>query len=396
MNHDWKERADEVLVGCYSRYPATMVAGEGCWLVDADGRRYLDFLAGIAVTALGHNHPAVTAAIAEQAAQLVHVSNLWYTTPMVELAELLTANCFAERVFFCNSGAEANEAAIKMARIASPGGRYKIIALDGSFHGRTLASLAATGQKRFHNGFEPMPAGFAHAPFGDLERLEQMIDETTCAIFCETIQGESGVRPLEREYLQGIRTLCDRHELLLIVDEIQTGMGRTGQLFAHQYFGVTPDIITVAKALANGLPAGAMLTTAAIAAKMVPGSHASTFGGNPVVCAAAVATVRELLADGFLDAVVDKGRRLRAGLDRLAEQFPELLTGSRGVGLLVGATLTARGIELGAEIVTRMFADGVLINFAGGRVLRFAPPLIVSDEEIAEMLQRLEGVLSSL
>lgn len=396
MNHDWKERADEVLVGCYSRYPATMVAGEGCRLVDADGRRYLDFLAGIAVTALGHNHPAVTAAIAEQAAQLVHVSNLWYTTPMVELAELLTANCFAERVFFCNSGAEANEAAIKMARIASPGGRYKIIALDGSFHGRTLASLAATGQKRFHNGFEPMPAGFAHAPFGDLERLEQMIDETTCAIFCETIQGESGVRPLEREYLQGIRTLCDRHELLLIVDEIQTGMGRTGQLFAHQYFGVTPDIITVAKALANGLPAGAMLTTAAIAAKMVPGSHASTFGGNPVVCAAAVATVRELLADGFLDAVVDKGRRLRAGLDRLAEQFPELLTGSRGVGLLVGATLTARGIELGAEIVTRMFADGVLINFAGGRVLRFAPPLIVSDEEIAEMLQRLEGVLSSL
>jgi acetylornithine aminotransferase/acetylornithine/N-succinyldiaminopimelate aminotransferase len=395
-NAEWKKRADHVIVGSYSRYPAAIVEGKGCRVKDANGKSYLDFLAGIAVTALGHCHPKVTAAITEQAAKLVHISNLWYTTPMVELAEMLVANCFADRVFFCNSGAEANEAAIKMARIASPEGRYKIISLEGSFHGRTLATVAATGQPRFHKGFEPMPAGFVYAPFGDLEALEKMVDDETCAIMCEAIQGESGVRPMPQEYIEGIRKLCDKYGIFLIFDEVQTGMGRIGHLFGHQYFGVTPDIITLAKALANGLPAGAMLTTDKIAAKMVPGTHASTFGGNPVVCAAGVVVVKELLSEGFLEDVRDKGAWMMKRLEDFVQRFPDLITGSRGAGLLVGATLTEKGIEHGSEIVNRMFENGVLINFAGGRVLRFAPPLIVTRDEIDEMLNVLGRVLAQI
>jgi acetylornithine aminotransferase/acetylornithine/N-succinyldiaminopimelate aminotransferase len=395
-NAEWKKRADHVIVGSYSRYPAAIVEGKGCRVKDANGKSYLDFLAGIAVTALGHCHPKVTAAITEQAAKLVHISNLWYTTPMVELAEMLVANCFADRVFFCNSGAEANEAAIKMARIASPEGRYKIISLEGSFHGRTLATVAATGQPRFHKGFEPMPAGFVYAPFGDLDALEKMVDDETCAIMCEAIQGESGVRPMPQEYIEGIRKLCDKYGIFLIFDEVQTGMGRIGHLFGHQYFGVTPDIITLAKALANGLPAGAMLTTDKIAAKMVPGTHASTFGGNPVVCAAGVVVVKELLSEGFLEDVRDKGAWMMKRLEDFVQRFPDLITGSRGAGLLVGATLTEKGIEHGSEIVNRMFENGVLINFAGGRVLRFAPPLIVTRDEIDEMLNVLGRVLAQI
>lgn len=395
-NAEWKKRADHVIVGSYSRYPAAIVEGKGCRVKDANGKSYLDFLAGIAVTALGHCHPKVTAAITEQAAKLVHISNLWYTTPMVELAEMLVANCFADRVFFCNSGAEANEAAIKMARIASPEGRYKIISLEGSFHGRTLATVAATGQPRFHKGFEPMPAGFAYAPFGDLDALEKMVDDETCAIMCEAIQGESGVRPMPQEYIEGIRKICDKYGIFLIFDEVQTGMGRIGHLFGHQYFGVTPDIITLAKALANGLPAGAMLTTDKIAAKMVPGTHASTFGGNPVVCAAGIVVVKELLSEGFLEDVRDKGAWMMKRLEDFVQRFPDLITGSRGAGLLVGATLTEKGIEHGSEIVNRMFENGVLINFAGGRVLRFAPPLIVTRDEIDEMLNVLGRVLAQI
>ncbi|MBM9520209.1 acetylornithine transaminase [Desulforhopalus vacuolatus] len=395
-NAEWKKRADQVIVGSYTRYPAVIVEGQGCRVKDANGKSYLDFLAGIAVTALGHCHPKVTAAITEQTAKLVHISNLWYTTPMVELAEMLVANCFADKVFFCNSGAEANEAAIKMARIASAEGRYKIISLEGSFHGRTLATVAATGQPRFHKGFEPMPAGFVCAPFGDLDALEKMVDDETCAIICEAIQGESGVRPMPQEYIEGIRALCDKYGIFLIFDEVQTGMGRIGHLFGHEYFGVTPDIITLAKALANGLPAGAMLTTDKIAAKMVPGSHASTFGGNPIVCAAGIVVVKELLSEGFLEDVRDKGAWMMKRLEDFVQRFPDLITGSRGSGLLVGATLTEKGIEHGAEIVNRMFENGVLINFAGGKVLRFAPPLIVTRDEIDEMLNVLGEVLSKI
>jgi acetylornithine/N-succinyldiaminopimelate aminotransferase len=385
-----------VFIGTYTRYPAAMVKGAGCRLTDAEGREYLDFLAGIAVCGLGHCHPAVTAAVCEQAGKLTHVSNLYYTEPQTELAELLVANSFADKVFLANSGAEANEAAIKLARIRAGEGRYEIISLMGSFHGRTLATVAATGQAKFQKGFEPMPEGFAHAPFGDLVVLESMITDQTCGILCEPLQGEGGVRPLERSYLQGLRRLCDKYQLLLIFDEIQTGMGRTGTLFAYEQLGVTPDIMTLAKALGNGLPIGAMLTRKEIAAAFTPGSHASTFGGNPVTSAAAVATMKVMLAEGFLTGVQEKGEYFNGQLQSLVARFPGVAREARGLGLIQGLVLTDSGVEKGSTLVTRMFEKGFLINFAGNVALRFVPPLIVSRDEIDQMITALADVLAEI
>jgi len=393
-NASWAERSDMVFMKTYARYPAAMVKGEGCTLIDAEGRKYLDCLAGIAVCSLGHCHPAVTEAICEQARKLVHVSNLYYTQPQTELAELLTANSFADRIFLANSGAEANEAAIKLARICAGPERYGIISLAGSFHGRTLATVAATGQPKLHEGFEPMPEGFSHAPFGNLNVLEAMITDQTCAILCEPLQGEGGVRPLDVEYLKGVEKLCRNHNLLLIFDEIQTGIGRTGSFFAYEQLGVVPDIMTAAKALGNGIPIGAMLTRKEIAASFVPGTHGSTFGGNPVASAAAVATIKIILADGFLAKVQEKGDYLQAGLEDLAARFPTLATGARGMGLIRGLVLTEKGIAAGADIVKRLFDKGVLINFAGNAVLRFLPPLIITKEEIDQLLSALGEVLA--
>ena len=394
-NREWKERGDNVFIGTYSRFPAAMVRGEGCRLWDAEGREYLDFLSGIAVCSLGHCHPAVTEAVCRQAGMLMHVSNLFYTMPQIELAELLIANCFADKVFMANSGAEANEAALKLARIHSGPERFEVISLSGSFHGRTLATVAATGQPRFHQGFEPLPQGFVHARFGDPASLEELISKRTCAILCEPLQGESGVRPLEEKYLAAIRDLCDRHDLLLIFDEVQTGMGRTGTLFAYEQLGVIPDIMTVAKALGNGLPIGAMLTTDAVAASFTAGSHASTFGGNPVAAAAAVTVLRLMLENNFLGQVRDLGSYFTERLQQVAGHFPELAVGVRGRGLLLGLVLTDRGIELGASIVEQLFQRGVLINFAGNRVLRFIPPLVVSREEIDLLIEKLMEVLQA-
>ena len=393
LNDELKKRADDVFIGTYLRYPAAMVSGSGCLLRDADGKKYLDFLSGIAVCSLGHCHPAVTEAIKEQAEKLVHVSNLYYTEPQTALAELIVANSFGDKVFMANSGAEANEAAIKLARIASPKGRYEILTLSGSFHGRTLATVAATGQPKFHQGFEPLPQGFRHIEFADPEALEKSISPETCAIMCEPLQGESGVRPLAPDYLEKIRMLCDQHELLLIFDEVQTGMGRTGTLFAYQQSGVVPDIMTLAKALGNGLPIGAMVTTDKLAGCFVPGTHASTFGGNPVVAAAAVATMKVMLADGFMRAVREKGEYLSRALRPLVGRFPDFVTGVRGRGLLWGLVLSAAGAERGTAIVNAMFDRGYLINFAGNVALRFAPPLIVSHAEIDELTGALGDVL---
>lgn len=395
-NAELKERGDGVIVGTYARYPAAMVSGAGCKLTDANGKEYLDFLSGIAVCALGHSHPRVSEAICAQAEKLVHVSNLYYTEPQIELAELIVSNSFGDKVFFCNSGAEANEAAIKLARIHSPKGRYKIISLAGSFHGRTLATVAATGQPKFHEGFEPLPSGFDYAPFGDLAALEAMVDETTCAILCEPLQGEGGVRPLDKEYLAGIRALCDKHGILLIFDEIQTGMGRTGTLFAYEQLGVTPDIMSMAKALGNGMPIGAMVTKTEIAAAFVPGTHASTFGGNPVASAAGVTTMKIMLEDGFLGDVLEKGIYFRELLSGLADTFPTLLSGSRGMGLIVAGVLTEEGISQGTAIVNAMFERGYLMNFAGNSVLRFVPPLIVTRGEIDEFVAVLTEVLGTI
>ena len=392
-NQEIEERGKKVFIGTYSRYPAAMIKGSGCQLTDADGKTYLDFLSGIAVCALGHCHPAITAAICRQAGELVHVSNLYYTRPQTELAELLVANSFADKVFLCNSGAEANEAAIKLARIASDKGRYEIISLAGSFHGRTLATVAATGQEKFHKGFEPLPAGFIHAPFGDLKAIEDLITPATCAILCEPIQGEGGVRPLATEYLQGIRALCDQHQLLLIFDEIQTGLGRTGTLFAYQQLGIVPDIMTLAKALGNGLPIGAMLTRNAIAAAFTPGTHASTFGGNPVACAAATASLQIMLSPDFLPGVQAQGHYFRTKLRQMVAAFPHLLADVRGLGLILGLVLTEKGAAVGTELVNQMFSRGFLINFAGGAALRFVPPLIVSTTEIDQLIAALGEVL---
>ncbi|MDA8161222.1 MAG: aspartate aminotransferase family protein [Desulfobacteraceae bacterium] len=377
-------------IGTYSRFPVAMISGQGCTLTDADGREYLDFLSGIAVCGLGHCHPAVTQAICEQAGRLVHVSNLFHTLPQTELAALLVANSFADKVFFANSGAEANEAAIKLARIASPAGRYEVISLSGSFHGRTLATVAATGQSKFHQGFEPLPQGFVHAPFGDLAALARMINPATCAILCEPLQGESGVRPLAVEYVKGLRQLCDEHDLLLIFDEVQVGMGRTGTLFAYEQLGVTPDIMTLAKAIANGLPLGAMLTRDRLAQAFTPGTHASTFGGNPVACAAGLAVLKTMLAPDFLPQVRERGQYLAARLAEIAARHPALARETRGLGLIQGLVLTEQGLPHGPAIVNSLFEQGVLANFAGNTALRFIPPLIVTTREIDRMIAALD------
>lgn len=383
-------------IGTYTRFPVAMVKGQGCTLTDADGREYLDFLSGIAVCGLGHCHPAVTNAICEQAGRLVHVSNLFHTLPQTELAATLVAHSFADRVFFGNSGAEANEAAIKMARIASPAGRYEIISLEGSFHGRTLATVAATGQKKFQQGFEPMPQGFITAPFGDLDALAAMVTPATCAILCEPIQGESGVRPLDQGYLQGIRALCDQHGLFLIFDEVQVGMGRTGSLFAHEQLGVTPDIMTLAKAIGNGLPLGAMLTTEQIAASLTPGTHASTFGGNPVSCAAGLAVLHTMLEPGFFDKVRAKGAYLAQRLAEVGARHSAWAEGVRGLGLIQGLVLTEAGATHGPAIVNSLFSKGVLANFAGTVALRFIPPLIVGEAEIDRMIVALDQAFAEI
>ncbi len=390
------KKSDTAFISTYGRYPAVMVEGSGCRLKDMDGREYLDFLSGIAVCGLGHCHPEITKAICEQSAKLVHVSNLYYTVPQTELAELLIKFSFADRVFMANSGAEMIEATIKLARKHAPEGRYEIVSLEGSFHGRTLAAVAATGQPKFHQGFEPLPDGFKHAPFGDISALRDLIGPQTCAVLCEPLQGEGGVRPLGKEYLQEIRQLCDEKGLLLIFDEVQTGMGRTGSLFAYEQLGIVPDIMTIAKALGNGLPIGALLTTEKIAASFEPGSHASTFGGNPVACAAAVATVNIMTATGFLDEVKNNGAYLAEQLETLADRYPKLAVNSRGMGLIQGLVLTEEGVKHGAQIVNKLFERGVLINFAGNAVLRFLPPLIVSRNEIDEAVKAVDEVLSEM
>lgn len=394
-NKNAVDRGNEVLVGNYGRYPIAFAKGSGCTLTDEEGGEYKDFLAGIAVCALGHCHPAVTDAIAEQAGRLIHTSNLYYTEPATKLAELLVANSFGEKVFFCNSGAEANEAALKLARIHAPEGKYSVISLGGSFHGRTMATLAATGQPKFHEDFEPMPTGYNYVEFGDIEKLEAAIDDSTCAIICEPLQGEGGVRPLDKEYMQAIRKLCDEKGLLLIFDEIQTGVARTGTLFAYEQFGVEPDIMSLAKGLGSGMPIGAIVTRNDIAASFTPGSHGSTFGGNPVSCAAALATLDVILQDDFIAKMNEVADYLTAELDKVIAEFPELLAKGRGMGLLRGVVTTEKGAEVGADIVNKMLEKGYLINFAGGVALRFAPPLIVTKEECDGLIVALKEVLAS-
>jgi acetylornithine/N-succinyldiaminopimelate aminotransferase len=395
-SQQWLEKSDKYIMKTYGRYPIVPVRGAGCELWDADGKRYLDFLAGVAVNNLGHCHPKVVAALQKQAAELIHCSNYYNIPQQIELAELLCTHSFADKAFFCNSGAEANEAAIKLARkygrdTSGNPGRYGIITAADSFHGRTMATVSATGQEKVQRFFDPLLHGFTHVPFNDLPALEAAVTPDTCAVMLEPIQGEGGVKIPSRDYLAGVRELCDRHKLLLILDEVQVGMGRTGRLFAHEHFGIVPDIMTLAKALAGGAPIGTMLAREEVAAAFTPGTHGSTFGGNPLVTAAAVATVRTILEDGILNRAEEMGEYLLGELGTLGRRYP-FVTEVRGIGLMIGMTLTIPG----ADIVKKGHERGVLLNVTHDTVLRFVPPLVVSKAEVNEMIGILTGILDEI
>ncbi|MEN6485749.1 MAG: acetylornithine transaminase [Syntrophobacteraceae bacterium] len=382
----------EHIFNTYGRLPVTFVRGEGCTLWDDDGREYLDFLAGIAVCNLGHSHPELARVMFEQANTLVHVSNLFYTLPQIDLAANLTRLSFADKVFFSNSGAEANEAAIKLARKYSNDrfgpGRFHVITMKDSFHGRTLATLSATAQDKVHKGFEPLVEGFTYVDFNSISAVEAAITDKTCAVMVEPIQGEGGINMPREGYLRELKELCRSRHLLLIFDEVQVGMGRTGTLFAHEQEGVTPDIMTLAKALANGLPIGAMLATGEVAEAFVLGTHGTTFGGTPLVTSVALRTVQLLSEPSFLERVRRVGAYFVEKLKELQARH-EVVRDIRGRGLLIGMDLTVPG----KDIVDKCLQRGFIINCTHETVLRFVPPLIVGEKEIDRFVKVLDEIL---
>jgi acetylornithine/N-succinyldiaminopimelate aminotransferase len=384
------------LLPTYARVDLAFVRGEGVWLVAENGDRYLDFTSGVAVNALGHAHPHVVAAVAEQVSKLTHVSNLYRIPEAERVAARLCAASFADLVFFCNSGAEAMECSIKTARkFHSANGhpeRYRIITFEGAFHGRTLATLAAGGQKKYLDGFGPVVEGFDQMPFGDLEAVKRAIGPATAAILIEPIMGEGGVRVVPHPFLRALRTLCDEHGLLLIFDEVQTGIGRTGELFAYQRTGATPDIMALAKALGGGFPVGACLATAEAGKGMTAGTHGSTFGGNPLAMSAANAVLDVVLADGFLDHVRRCGLVFKQRLAEIHDRYPSVIAEVRGEGLLVGL----RAVVPSAELVDGLRAEKMITVAAGDNVVRLLPPLIISEAELAEGVARLERVCARL
>ena len=389
------QNADQLMAATYQRFPLAFERGSGCNLWDTEGRSYTDFVAGIAVCNLGHAHPRISKAVCRQAETLLHVSNLYYTLPQVELAAWLVEHSFAERVFFGNSGAEANEAAIKLARKyfkdRGEKKRFRIISMERSFHGRTLATLSATGQEKIRKGFDPVLDGFDFVPFNDIAALEAQIGPATCAVMLEPIQGEGGVRCPDEKYLQAVRKICDDTGTLLIFDEIQTGMGRTGKLFAYHHFGIEPDIMTLAKALANGLPIGAMLAREQIAAAFGPGAHASTFGGTPIVTAAALEVCKTLVEAQVIENSNAAGTYFKNKLHALKDRHA-IIEDVRGLGLLLGMKLKIDG----APVVQQCMQNGFLINCIQERILRFIPPLIISEKEIDQLVECLDGIFTDV
>jgi acetylornithine/N-succinyldiaminopimelate aminotransferase len=387
-----REDADRYLMHTYTRQPISIVRGRGTRVYDLEGREYLDFVAGVAVNILGHGHPDLMAAIQKQSQHLLHASNLYYTEPQVKLAEALVEHSFAKKVFFCNSGAEANEAAIKLARRYAHekygATRFEIITMLQSFHGRTMATLTATGQEKVQKGFEPLLPGFTYVPFNDLNAVEQAITPATAAIMLELVQGEGGVQVADLAYVKSLRELCRSRDILVILDEVQTGMGRTGALFAYEHYGIQPDIMTLAKGLGGGLPIGACLATDGVAAAFTPGVHASTFGGNPLACSAALAVMRVLLEGRLLARSKEVGQYMATSLLELKDRLPNVKD-VRGLGLLQGMELSIDGTPVVADCLNR----GLLINCTMDRVLRFVPPLIITQREIDRLIDVLADVL---
>ncbi|AEV67212.1 acetylornithine transaminase [Acetivibrio clariflavus] len=378
------------------RTPVCFDYGKGINLWDIEGKKYYDFLGGIAVSAVGHSHPKLVNAIKTQAEKLIHCSNLYYIEPQVKLAKLLVENSCADKVFFANSGAEANEGAIKLARIyfkkKGMPEKYEIITLEKSFHGRTLATIAATGQDKYQKPYSPLTPKFLKVPINDLEALEKAINGTTCAVMIEPIQGESGVNLTTIEYLQGVRKLCDEKGILLIFDEVQCGLGRTGKLFAYEHFGVEPDIFTLAKALGGGFPIGALLAKDHVASAFEPGDHGSTFGGNPLACAAALAAMEIILSENLVENSEKMGNYLVEKLLELKNKH-SLIEEIRGKGLMVGIQLNS---ENAVEIKNKCFEKGYLVGSVGKNIIRLLPPLIISKEDIDGFISTLDGILSDI
>ncbi len=379
------------VIGNYNRYPVNLMRGEGSHVWDSEGNRYLDFFPGWGCNLLGHCPPHVVRAVQEQVATLIHVPNTWHMDVQGQWAKMLSERSFGAQAFFCNSGAEANEAAIKLARLHGKGGRYKIITFTGGFHGRTLGALTATAQPKYHEGLGPLVAGFQYAVFGDLEAAKKLIDEETCAIMVEPIQGEGGVRLPPAGFLQGLRRLCDENGLLLIFDEVQTGCGRTGHWFAYQHFGVEPDVMTLAKALCGGVAGGAMLTRPEIAPSLRPGMHAATFGGNPIAARAGIATLEAIEQDGLLDNAKELGELFRRRFTALQKEC-DVIREVRVAGVMIGIELAVEG----AGVVKECLARKLLVNCTNGTVIRLLPAMNLSEEQAEEGCDILANVIRHL
>jgi predicted acetylornithine/succinylornithine family transaminase len=380
---------DKYVIGNYSRLRRVIIKGEGCYCFDADGNKILDMFPGWAVSGIGHCHPKVVAAVRKQAGELLHVDNTFYTEQQGRLAQMLSERAFGGKSFFCNSGAEANEAAMKLARLYTSGEKYKFITAEGSFHGRTFATVTATAQPKYHEGFLPLLPGFIYVPFNDIKALESAFSDEVAAVMVEPIQGEGGINVATKEYLQAIRQLCDEKGAVMILDEVQTGMGRTGKWFAYQHFDVEPDMMTLAKALGGGVAIGAMMAKEEIAAKLVPGKHASTFGGNCLACAAAIAVIEAIEEDNLLENAASAGRYANEKLNELKQKH-FIIDHVRGIGLMIGVQLKGPG----KEIVEKCLEKGLRINCAHESVLRLMPAMIVTKEEIDAAVDILDNVLT--
>ncbi|WP_127556782.1 aspartate aminotransferase family protein [Saccharospirillum alexandrii] len=399
MSDITRAQFDDVMVPNYAPGKIIPVKGKGSRVWDQDGREFIDFAGGIAVNALGHAHPALVEALTTQGQNLWHLANVMTNEPAIALAKRLTELTFADKVFFCNSGAEANEAALKLGRrhafLKYGPQKNEIISTLSSFHGRTLFTVSVGGQPKYKEGFEPTPGGISHVPYNDLDAMAAQISDNTAAVIIEPIQGEGGVTPGKKEYLEGVRALCDKHNALLIFDEVQSGVGRTGELYAYQKYGVTPDILSTAKALGGGFPIGAMLTTDACAESLGIGTHGSTYGGNPLACAVSLAVINEITKPGVLDAVETKSQRFRDGLKKINDQYG-IFKEVRGMGLLLGAELTEDWAGRAKDFLGAALDEGLMMLIAGPNVLRFTPSLIIPDADIDEGLARFEKAVAKL